>query len=47
MLDRPCLALRQDVPGLPAPVRSLGAALDTRYLLLHEVGREPGSLLAA
>jgi hypothetical protein len=47
VLDRPVLALPQDVPGLPAPVRWLGTALDTRYLLLHEVSREPGSLLAA
>ena len=46
-LDLPVLAVPQDVPGLPAPVRWLGTVLDTRYLLLREVGREPGSLLAA
>jgi deazaflavin-dependent oxidoreductase (nitroreductase family) len=45
-LDQPVLARPADVPGLPGPVRLVGTALDTRYLLLHEVRQEPGSLVA-
>lgn len=46
-LDRPVLAHPGEVPGLPTPVRWVGELLDTRYLLLHEVGSEPGHLVPA
>lgn len=46
-LDHPRLVLPRWVPDLPGPVRWVGTALDTRYLLLHEVGQQAGHLTAA